>query len=162
MMAVNFTYNLSQPYIIIKINLRGNYNNSIQLLLLYVEYFDLFIYFLHASCLPSSFLLSFPILSLSLLPPFFLLSSISETPELQLWISQQSAVINQALAVAKSSHFTCDSAAMAVSLLLCLAQCPEAHINLLKPDIIDKLTEACSLRRTKTRSSQVDDVMALE
>ena len=64
--------------------------------------------------------------------------------------------------MAKSSRYTCNTATMAVSLLLCLAQCPEAHVNLLKPDIIDELVEACSLRRTKTELSQVDDVMALE
>jgi len=51
---------------------------------------------------------------------------------------------------------------MAVSLLLCLAQCPEAHVNLLKPDIIDKLVEACGLRQLETESSQADDAMALE
>ena len=64
--------------------------------------------------------------------------------------------------MAKSSRYTCNTATMAVSLLLCLAQCLEAHVNLLKPDIIDKLTEACSLRRVRTVLSQMDDVMALE
>ena len=64
--------------------------------------------------------------------------------------------------MAKSSRYTCNTATMAVNLLLYLAQCPEAHMNLLKPDIIDKLTEACSLRRMKTVLSQMDDVIALE
>ena len=91
--------------------------------------------------------------------------SISEVPEVQQWISEKSDVIQQALIVAKSPRYTCNTATMAVSLLLCLAQCPEAHVNLLKPDTVNELIEACEIRRKEQTRSEVGDicdVMALE
>ena len=67
--------------------------------------------------------------------------------------------------MAKSTRYTCDTASMAVCLLLCLAQCPEAHVNLLKPDTVNELVEACEIRRKEQAISDSDDickVMALE
>ncbi len=90
------------------------------------------------------------------------MNSISEIPEVQLWLSEKSDVIQQALTVAKSARYTCNTATMAISLLLCLAQTPEAHVNLFTPNIVDQLVEACSIRRGELETSGDDDVMALE
>ena len=50
---------------------------------------------------------------------------------------------------------------MDISLLLCLAQCPEAHANLLRPSIVDQIIEACSIRCNEP-DQMVDEVCTLE
>ena len=67
--------------------------------------------------------------------------------------------------MAKSPRYTCNTATMALCLLLCLAQCPEAHVNLLKPDTVNELVEACEIRRKEqamSESGDICEVMALE
>jgi len=65
------------------------------------------------------------------------------------------------LAIANSSNFDCKTAVVDISLLLCLAQCPEAHINLLKPTIVDQVIEAC-LSRHGEPDGNMEEVHTLE
>ena len=40
---------------------------------------------------------------------------------------------------------------MSASLLLCLAQCSEAHVHLLRTEVIEGLLDACEKRETKAK-----------
>jgi hypothetical protein len=68
-------------------------------------------------------------------------------------------VTQQALEVGLSPVHVLKTAIVSTSYLLCLAQCPETHKYLLKPDIVAKLIEVCKMRRAE---GTIDAATALE
>ena len=70
---------------------------------------------------------------------------------------------DQALQVAISPAFTCKTAIVSASYLLCLAQCRAAQVHLLKPSLVGRMLEMCEKRRRECEvHGYCDPAMALE
>lgn len=78
-------------------------------------------------------------------------------------LAQNLRITEQALQVAISPAFTCKTAIVSASYLLCLAQCREAHVHLLKPTQVSRMIEMCEKRRRECEvHGACDPAMALE
>ena len=74
--------------------------------------------------------------------------SISDVPENLYYISQRKDVIEQVLTVIATPRYYGNGRAItALCLLMNLAQCKEAHQNLLQPDIVEILINSVKSRK---------------
>ena len=74
---------------------------------------------------------------------FFFNCSISEIPDVQLNLSCRTDVIKQAFIAGRSEMYSTNTPVMAVSLLLCISRCQEAHGNLLTSSVVDEILDLC-------------------
>ena len=70
--------------------------------------------------------------------------SISEIPDVQLNLSRRPDVIKQAFIAGRSEMYSTNTPVMAISLLLCISRCQEAHGNLLKLSVVDEILDLCT------------------
>ena len=98
-----------------------------------------------------------------LISQLLLYCSLSELPECQEKLARNDKMTEQALQVALSPVFTCKTAIVSASYLLCLAQTREAHVHLLQHTLVSKMVEVCEMRRKECeRRGSLDAAMALE
>ena len=77
------------------------------------------------------------------------LYSLSELPECQVLLAKRTDVIDQVLAIALHPACACLTAAVAVSMILCLTQSPETHNFITWRDVVGKMLEICELTQKK-------------
>ena len=73
--------------------------------------------------------------------------SISDHSDAQHYISQQRDVIDQVLKIIDRPRLNTKVALVAVSLLLNLAECREAHVNLFQPDLVRRIIQSVKTRK---------------
>ena len=73
--------------------------------------------------------------------------SLSELPECQLPITTRTDVIDQILAIALHPLCECRTAMVSVNLILNLIQSPEAHVSIVRKDVVEKMLKIHELQQ---------------
>ena len=91
--------------------------------------------------------------------------SLSEFPECRVSLAKRTDVVDQVLAMALHPAYDLNTAKMSVSTIINVTQSPEAHIHIVREDVLEKMLKICEEKEKQESErslNQQGDPMAVK